>query len=968
MSQLPPTEEPKSKNQLKNEAKRKEKAEKFAAKLQKQQEDQARLGEKKEKAAASYATTSEASVAEHVEVAPGEKKPLHLTPMAAAYCPTAVEASWYAWWESQGFFKAEWGNQEAEDRETFVLAIPPPNVTGSLHLGHSMMASIQDSIVRFKRMQGKRTLYVPGCDHAGIATQVVVEKKLKKESNLSRHDLGREKFMEEVWKWKEKSGDRIYLQLKRMGISADWDRACFTMDEKFAFAVNEAFIKLHADGLIFRDNRLVNWSGKIQTALSELEVDSMEIAGPTKMRAFNHDPKKEYTFGLLYSFAYALQDASGEIVVATTRPETIFGDVAIAVNPTDARYAHLKGKFVVHPFNGQLLPIIFDNYADKDFGTGAVKITPAHDPNDFRIGKTHKLPFINVLDDDNALNAACGSYEGMKRFDARIAVVEAMKEKGLFRGEAAHSCVLPICSRSGDIVEPRLKPQWWLNCKEMARKACEAVRTGELEILPQEGEREWFKWLENIQDWCLSRQLWWGHRIPVWHVNFEDSSSAKPNPDSEEFWICARSKEEAAEIAASRFPNKGKLILTQDEDVLDTWFSSGLWPFGIFGWPNANEDLEKYFPNSMLETGKDILFFWVARMVMMSIQLTGKIPFKQILLHTIVRDAHGRKMSKSLGNVVDPIDVIEGISLAALQEQLEKGNLDPKEVKIAKEGQKKDFPKGIPQCGTDALRFCLLASNNPTRDVNLDIQRVEGYRKFCNKIWNATRFCLSKFDNWQPINSSAYALCGTERLMDLWILQKLNIAIEKVTFNLENYNFMAATTAIYSFWLYDLCDVYIEAIKPTFEGHYGEQAKAVSREVLYECFDAALKLLHPFMPFVTEELYQRLPRRKENAAPSIMVAMFPVVQPGWKSEVSNFESIIQIVERIRSVAPATCNKNTSLATLKVAEVNQQQVFHQEKKTILSLVKLLGDLKVVGEEAPEEGFQMLVDCRAKIRFE
>jgi valyl-tRNA synthetase len=521
-------------------------------------------------------------------------------------------------------------------------------------------------------------------------------------------------------------------------------------------AVNEAFVTMHQDGTIYRANRLVNWCTKLKTALSNLEVENMELSGRTMLSVPDHDPAKKYEFGVLISFAYQVVDSDEKIVVATTRLETMLGDTCIAVHPSDKRYLHLHGKHVKHPFQNRTIPILPDEYPDPEFGTGAVKITPAHDPNDYIVGKRQGVEFINIFTDDGKINANGAPFEGLQRFDARIAVLEALKEKGLYVGTEDNKMVIPICTRSGNIVEPMLKPQWWVNCSEMAKMAHDAVKNGEIKITPAASEKEWYRWLEAPQDWCISRQLWWGHRVPAYFVNIAGDLNDQQDSDR---WVSGRDEAEARSLALKKFAVNGisekDITLVQDEDVLDTWFSAGLWPFAPLGWPSSTKDMEEFFPNSLLETGWDILFFWVARMVMMSLKLTGKSPFKEVFCHAMVRDAHGRKMSKSLGNVIDPLDVIEGISLKALQERLLNGNLDPREVKKAQAGQAKDFPNGIPQCGVDALRFTLLAYTSFGRDINLDILRVDGYRKFCNKIWNATRFGLLKLDDsFQPAASA----------------------------------------------------------------------------------------------------------------------------------------------------------------------------------------------------------------------
>jgi valyl-tRNA synthetase len=553
----------------------------------------------------------------------------------------------------------------------------------------------------------------------------------------------------------------------------------------------------------------------------------------------------------------------------------MLGDTAIAVHPSDKRYLHLHGKFAIHPFLDRRVPIIADEYPDPEFGSGAVKITPAHDFNDYKVGQRNNLPSINIFTDDGKINENGGSFEGLQRFDARVAILEALKTKGLYLKTEDNKMVIPICGRSGNIVEPLMKPQWWVDCSNLAIPAIKAVRSGELKIVPQTSENEWFRWLENIQDWCISRQLWWGHRIPAYFVEVAGMSNSR---DDETCWVSGRSESEALEKAEKIFPgvDRDSITLHQDEDVLDTWFSSGLWPFSIMGWPEQTPDFDHFYPNSLLETGWDILFFWVARMVMMGLKLTGKIPFSNVFCHAMVRDAHGRKMSKSLGNVIDPLDVINGITLDELQARLFNGNLDPREVKKAQQGQKQDFPNGIPECGADALRFTLLAYTSSGRDINLDILRVDGYRKFCNKLWNATRFALLKLGvDYKP--SKDFELSGMESIMDLWILHKLNHTVKEINSNLEQMNFMQATTAIHQFWLHDLCDVYVEICKPILDGD-DPRSKAAAKHVLYTCLEYGLKLMHPFMPFVTEELYQRLPRRPESTSrgESIMVSEFPL--------------------------------------------------------------------------------------------
>lgn len=830
---------------------------------------------------------------------PGEKKQLAIE-MAKSYNPAAVEAWWYQWWEKAGFFVAD----PLSNKQPFVIVVPPPNVTGALHIGHGLTSAIQDTIVRWHRMRGFNTLWVPGVDHAGISTQVVVEKKIMKQEGLTRHDLGREKFVAEVWKWKEKYGGTICRQLRRVGASLDWTRECFTLDEKRSRAVIEAFVCLHREGLIYRDNRIVNWDTVLRTAISDIEVDHIDINCKTLLKVPGY--KSPVEFGTLTSFAYPLEDAMGEIVVATTRPETMLGDTAVAVHPEDSRYKQFHGKFVVHPFSGRRIPIICDAIlVDPTFGTGAVKITPAHDPNDFAVGKRHKLDFINIFTDDGNINSNGGEcFEGMRRFDARVAVIDALKLKGLYRKTEDNEMRLAICSRSDDVVEPMVKPQWFVNCSGMAKEACDAVRDGRLEIMPKQSEAEWFRWLENIRDWCISRQLWWGHRIPAWYVTLEDDE-LKEVGSYDDHWVVARNDKEA-ESEARKFCCGKNYKLSQDPDVLDTWFSAGLFPFSVMGWPEETVDFKSFYPTALLETGHDILFFWVARMVMLGMKLTGRVPFKKVFLHAMVRDAHGRKMSKSLGNVIDPLEVIQGITLEGLLQRLDQGNLDKKEMEVAKLGLIKDFPKGIPECGADALRFALVAYTAQSDRINLDIQRVVGYRFWCNKLWNAIRFAMLNLGNhFIPSNKLDIDLLpfGCK-----WILSMLNRAISKTNTCLENYDFSGATTAVYSWWLYQLCDVFIEISKPALAGndHNSEAAslKNATQQTLWVCLDTGLRLLHPFMPFVTEELWQRLPEKVDSKMPSsIMIAEYPSVIEEWTdTEVEFHMSLVDcVVKSIRSL-------------------------------------------------------------------
>ncbi|XP_035274400.1 valine--tRNA ligase isoform X2 [Anguilla anguilla] len=895
---------PKTEAQLKKEAKKREKLEKFQQKMEmaekKKQQPQSEKKSKPEKKELGVVTYS-------IPTPAGEKKDV-LSPLPDAYSPQYVEAAWYPWWEKQGFFKPEYGRKsvsEPNPRGLFMMCIPPPNVTGSLHLGHALTNAIQDCLTRWHRMRGETTLWNPGCDHAGIATQVVVEKKLKRERGLSRHDLGREAFVQEVWKWKNEKGDRIYHQLRRLGSSLDWERACFTMDPKLSYAVQEAFIRLHDEGAIYRSKRLVNWSCTLNSAISDIEVDKKELTGRTLLPVPGYKEKVE--FGILVSFSYKIDGSDEEVVVATTRIETMLGDTAVAVHPSDQRYQHLKGKSAIHPFCDRKLPVVFDEFVDMSFGTGAVKITPAHDHNDYGVGERHNLEFVNILDENGFLINVPPPFLGMKRFDARKAVLQALKDRGQFKEIQDNPMVVPVCSRSKDIVEPLLKPQWYVDCADMGKQAADAVREGRLKIIPDLHLKTWFNWMDNIRDWCISRQLWWGHRIPAYFVTVDDPS-VKPGEDMDgHYWVSGRSEEEARERAAKRFGVPAeKISLRQDEDVLDTWFSSGIFPFSIFGWPNASEDLDVFYPGTLLETGHDILFFWVARMVMMGIKLTGKLPFKEVYLHAVVRDAHGRKMSKSLGNVIDPLDVIMGISLEGLHAQLADSNLDPLEIEKAVQGQKSDYPNGIPECGTDALRFALCAYTSQGRDINMDVNRILGYRFFCNKLWNAVKFALKALgEGFVPLDKAQ--LSGAESVSDRWILSRLCAAVAACGSGFQAYDFPAITTAIYNFWLYELCDVYLECLKPVLSRTDSDGAREadVCRQTLYTCLEVGLRLLSPIMPFVCEELFQRLPRRRpERDLPSVSVASYPEsAEFCWHSEEVDrqMEFVMTVVRTIRSL-------------------------------------------------------------------
>lgn len=930
----------KTEKELEKERKKAEKLAKFEAKKAKKAEADKKKTEtskpKKEKKVAE-------PIPEFVDkTIKGDKKILVSLddPSLKAYDPKNVESSWYEWWVKQGYFEPEFTEDgEIKPEGSFCIPAPPPNVTGALHIGHALTVSIQDTLIRYNRMRGKTVLFLPGFDHAGIATQSVVEKQLAK-TGVSRHDLGREEFVKKVWEWKEVYHAKIKAQFESLGASYDWNYEKFTLDDDMSKAVTEAFVRLHREGTIYRASRLVNWSVKLNTAISNLEVDNKDVKGKTLLSVPGYDQKIE--FGVLTSFAYPIENSDEKIVVATTRPETLFGDTGIAVHPEDPRYKHLHGKFALHPFLDRKVPIITDAEAvDMEFGTGAVKITPAHDNNDYNCGKRNNLEFINILTEDGHLNENCGEWEGIKRFDARAKVIEALKEKGLFIGQQDNEMTIPICSRSGDIIEPFLKPQWWVAQKDMAKDAIAAVRNGDITITPKSSEAEYFHWLENIQDWCISRQLWWGHRCPVYFVKIEGEENDENDGN---YWVSGRNIEEAEEQAKEKFAGK-KYTLHQDEDVLDTWFSSGLWPISTLGWPNQTAALEKFHPWSMLETGWDILFFWVSRMILMGIKMTGTVPFKEVFCHSLVRDAQGRKMSKSLGNVVDPTDVINGISLEALHEKLLGGNLAAAEIEKAKAGQKESYPSGIPQCGTDALRFALCAYTTGGRDINLDILRVEGYRKFCNKIYQATKFALMRLgDDYQP--PATEGLNGKEKLVEKWILHRYSETAKTVNDAIEKRDFFASTSAIYEYW-YEVCDVYIENSKSLILEGTPEECKS-ARDTLYTAIDGALRLIHPFMPFISEEMWQRLPRRASEKSPTIVKAAYPQFSEEFSNTqaFNDYETILAITKEARSLLSQYNILKEGKVFVEVSDEAEFTMVESQKDSIVSLIKAINSVEVV----------------------
>ena len=781
--------------------------------------------------------------------------------MEKTFQPADIETRWYQEWEERGYFAPQGGET------AYSIMIPPPNVTGSLHMGHGFQEAIMDALIRYHRMRGYNTLWQVGTDHAGIATQMVVERQLEAQG-ISRHDLGRDKFVEKVWEWKEESGGTITRQLRRLGSSLDWSRERFTMDPGLSAAVQEVFIRLYREGLIYRGKRLVNWDPALHTAISDLEVVAEEEQGH------------------LWHFQYPLAGGEGHVTVATTRPETMLGDTAVAVHPEDERYSHLIGRTVELPLTGREIPVIADDYVDREFGTGVVKITPAHDFSDYDMGKRHGLPMINIFNDDAAISdQAPAPYRGLDRFEARKRVVADMDALGLLARVDEHTLRVPRGDRSGVVIEPYLTDQWYVDAREMAKPAIAAVESGAIEFVPKQWENTYFAWMRDIQDWCISRQLWWGHRIPAWY------------DEAGNFYVGASEDEVRADNKLA-----DSVILRQDEDVLDTWFSSALWTFSTLGWPEETPELATFHPTSVLVTGFDIIFFWVARMIMMTLHFRNEVPFHTVYVHGLVRDGEGQKMSKSKGNVIDPIDLIDGIDLESLVSKRTAGMMQPQLASKIEKATRRQFPEGIAPYGTDALRFTYYSLASTGRDIKFDIGRIEGYRNFCNKIWNAARYVLMNCENQDCGNTGEQAMEFS--LADRWITGKLEETTAAVAKAVGNYRFDLASQALYEFIWNEYCDWYLELSKPVlWDDNAADAAKRGTRHTLLQVLEKMLRLVHPFMPFITEEIWQTVGPMAGKTGATIMLQPYPEAGEKGVDSVANadIEWLKGVIVGIRNI-------------------------------------------------------------------
>ncbi|TDJ37607.1 MAG: valine--tRNA ligase [Gammaproteobacteria bacterium] len=840
--------------------------------------------------------------------------------MDKSYRPKDIEQRQYERWEKNGWFAPRGKG------DPYCIVIPPPNVTGTLHMGHAFQDTIMDALTRYHRMQGRNTLWQPGMDHAGIATQMVVERQLQDEGT-SRIELGRDKFVERVWEWKHESGGQICNQLRRMGASVDWQRDRFTMDDELSAAVTEVFVRLHDDGLIYRGNRLVNWDPVLHTALSDLEVLDSEESGH------------------LWHFRYPLASGDGHLVVATTRPETMLGDSAVAVHPEDARYKHLVGQEIILPLVDRRMPVIADEYVDPEFGTGCVKITPAHDFNDYEIGKRHDLPQYNIFDDNAAINeAAPEAYRGLDRFEARKKIVDDLENLGLLDKVEEYQLTLPRGDRSGAIIEPYLTDQWYIDIAPLAKPAIEAVETGKIRFIPENWSKTYFDWMYNIKDWCISRQLWWGHRIPAW---YDDAGNI----------YVARNEDEARK----KHNIDDSVALRQDDDVLDTWFSSGLWPFTTQGWPEQTDSLKLFYPGQVLVTSFDIIFFWVARMIMLGLKFMDDVPFHEVYIHGLIRDHDGQKMSKSKGNVLDPIDFIDGVDLDTLLDKRTSGLMQTHLKPKIEKATRKEFPNGIDEYGADALRFTFASLATTGRDIRFDLGRIEGYKNFCNKLWNASRYVLMNTD---ALDEGEEEYCASDK----WIRSRLQAAVSSVHDNFANYRLDLVAQTVYEFTWHEFCDWYLELSKPVLQSDSATVAqKRGTRRTLIEVLEELLRLLHPLMPFITEEIWAQVAPVAGKAGDTIMLQEYPgaSMHPSGAAIEEETEWVRQFILGIRQIrGEMNIHPGKSLPVLLENSAEKDREFAEQNAHLLAHVGRIESVRslAVDEEAPASATALLGNVR------